>query len=438
MSRTSIVPKSKITNRLLQSLKPDTRSYIIWDSELAGFGVKVTPGGKRVFIFQYRMTEPGLASVTPPTRLTIGTLGAPFSLNEARKEAEKAALQKAQGTDPRLHKRQQIDKELSRRKLEKAAHELKFRVKAEEWLLHLDARGKSHGYRSNSASTLRRHLIPRLGNISVCDVSAEDIYSAIQAIPSSQPYVRVAVFDTAYAMLKWLSSFSGGRILTSNVASFADRPPRPAPRDRVLDRDELSKVWIAAGDLPPPWRQFFRSAILTGKRRGELSRARWQDINLDNALWEIPASATKNGKVDVVPLSDVARGIFVSLRAASNHHDAEYVFAGRRNAPIANFSKMKRTLDNIVGKNSGHIPDWRIHDLRRTFATRMQALGVRFEVTEALLNHTGKSGSGVAGIYQRHDWQNEKREAVALFASDLLADITVQTSSNVRRLGIVA
>ena len=86
--------------------------------------------------------------------------------------------------------------------------------------------------------------------------------------------------------------------------------------------------------------------------------------------------------------------------------------------PISGISKAKRQIDLEIAKaNDGKtIPHWRIHDLRRTVATGLQKLGIRFEVTEAVLNHISGSKSGVAGIYQQHDWIDEKRDALDQWA----------------------
>jgi integrase len=106
------------------------------------------------------------------------------------------------------------------------------------------------------------------------------------------------------------------------------------------------------------------------------------------------------------------------------------VFTTTGRTPISGFSRAKQHLDAAMlkiakaqavgaGKDpeSVCIADWRIHDLRRTMATGFQKLGIRFEVTEATLNHvSGMSRAGVAGVYQQHDWKEEKRDALEKWA----------------------
>lgn len=96
------------------------------------------------------------------------------------------------------------------------------------------------------------------------------------------------------------------------------------------------------------------------------------------------------------------------------------IFMTASGAGFTGYAKGKNKLDEIIAERRGEpLPPWRLHDLRRTIATNFQRLGVRFEVTEAILNHVGSARSGVAGIYQRYDWKAEKREALGLWNQHL-------------------
>ena len=106
---------------------------------------------------------------------------------------------------------------------------------------------------------------------------------------------------------------------------------------------------------------------------------------------------------------------------------------------MSGFSRAKARLDAAIVKlvtkeaqgsdEAIEVAPWRIHDLRRTVATGLQRLGVRFEVTEAVLNHVSGSRSGVAGVYQRHDWALEKREALDLWAGHITAILAISEIS---------
>lgn len=179
---------------------------------------------------------------------------------------------------------------------------------------------------------------------------------------------------------------------------------------------------------------FFRWLILTGQRRSEVAGIRWDELDQTSEVWTIPVGRAKNGVTHVVPLvpeiiADLDHlSLSLSLQQAAN---AEVPDA--RNWPttgtngrtaISGITKAKKALDEAASKVRSCTPikHWRIHDLRRTMATGFQRLGVRFEVTEATLNHVSGAKGGVAGIYQQHGWKDEKRSALkawALYVADL-------------------
>jgi integrase len=164
--------------------------------------------------------------------------------------------------------------------------------------------------------------------------------------------------------------------------------------------------------------------MLTGQRRDEVAGMTWVELSEDLATWTIPASRTKNGIHHLVPLSQPARELLHALptdgpgdvQGARQRAKLALVFPGERRTPFSGWSKAKSALDAASG-----ISGWWLHDLRRTLATGLQRLGVRLEVTEAVLNHLSGSRAGVVGIYQRHDWAEEKRAAVDAWSAHLLA-----------------
>ena len=204
------------------------------------------------------------------------------------------------------------------------------------------------------------------------------------------------------------------RLVQSNP--FATAPTddfRTEARDRVLTDDELAAVWRAAAADTASFGRLVRLLILTGQRREEVAGLSWPELSDDRLTWTIPGSRTKNGKVHLVPLSEIAREQLPATPPA-DERETELVFPGRRGTPFNGWSKCKVQID----KDSG-VTDWRIHDLRRTLATGLQRLGVRLEVTEAVLNHVSGSRAGIVGVYQRHDWAAEKRAALDAWAGHL-------------------
>ena len=198
-----------------------------------------------------------------------------------------------------------------------------------------------------------------------------------------------------------------------------------AKRERVLSDDEIGEVWRAA--VSAPYGTIIRLLILTGQRRGEVAGMTWGELSDDLSTWTIPGERTKNGAVHMVPLSEPARALLRGIlpgdiketkRVASD----ALVLPGAASTPFSGWSKAKAALDRAVADARGaSLAPWSVHDLRRTVATGLQRLGVRLEVTEAVLNHISGSRAGIAGVYQRHDWATEKRAALDAWAAHVLA-----------------
>jgi integrase len=193
------------------------------------------------------------------------------------------------------------------------------------------------------------------------------------------------------------------------LPAIGERPKR----DRVLSDDELVAIWQAASATLPPFGNIVRLLILTGQRVAEVSGMGWAELSPDLSTWTIAASRAKNGVPHLVPLSRLAQEILRGLPRAG-----EIIMPGRAEGAFNGFSKAKARLDTTSG-----VADWTLHDLRRTMATGLQRLGVRLEVTEAVLNHISGSRAGIVGIYQRHDWAAEKRAALDAWAAHVRAAI---------------
>ena len=146
----------------------------------------------------------------------------------------------------------------------------------------------------------------------------------------------------------------------------------------------------------------------------------WGELSLSSRVWTIPGSKTKNGEAQLLPLTSAIWHEIKPLYR-SPARGGRYVFATSGESHITAFSSAKKRLDCEIDRlcPGDAPPGWRFHDLRRTFATGLQRLGARFEVTEGLLNHvSGKAG--VVGVYQRHDWSSEKRRALAQWSSRMV------------------
>jgi integrase len=148
---------------------------------------------------------------------------------------------------------------------------------------------------------------------------------------------------------------------------------------------------------------------------------RWDELDLDAGTWSLPGERTKNGHAHVVPLPAEAVAL---LRTVKRRKDAVFVFEGPAKTAMTGFGKMKERLDVALVEAAADAnrtaAPWVLHDLRRTLATGLQRLGVRLEVTEAVLNHVSGTRSGIVGVYQRHGWEKEKAEALKAWTAHVL------------------
>jgi integrase len=192
----------------------------------------------------------------------------------------------------------------------------------------------------------------------------------------------------------------------------------------VLADAELATLWTAAGKLGAPWPGVIRLMLLTGQRRGEVAGMRWAEVDLDAGLWALPGERTKNGRSHTVPLAPAAVDL---LRGLNKRKGAVLVFEGARRTVPSGFGKVAVALSTalaVAEKDEGRKPvPFVLHDLRRSVATGFQRLGIRLEVTEAMLNHVSGSRSGIVGVYQRHGWEREKAAAAEAWASHLMAAV---------------
>jgi integrase len=411
----------RINKSSVDATHPAEKEVLLWDDKIAGFGLKVTPTGAKTYLFQYRLG--GRAGKT--RRVTIGKHGA-LTPDGARKEAERLVRLIAQGLDPQQQKQDNARKSV----------DLAFKGYAATFVEDcLKVRWKA-SYKDGEA-LLRLYAIPALGSKPLHEINRADIRAVLNKAKG-----KVATSRNLFAVLRRLFRWavSQGDIESSPLNGM-EPPPLPVKRDRVLPDAELRLAWQAAEELGYPFGPFVRLLIVTGQRLEEVSGLDWSELTKASAMWALPASRAKNGNASMVPLSKLAVTELNALAKRSGRKDGwprtGFVFSTTGKTSVSGHSRAKRRLDKemaLLAKKSEDvraIAPWRFHDLRRTLATGMQRLGVRFEVTEAILNHVSGSKAGVAGVYQLHDWGPEKKAALAAWSDHVEGLLTEKDGTNV-------
>lgn len=438
--------KAPITKRTVDAAKPGKAEFVIWDDggreTVKGFGLKVTPAGGKVYLYQYRIARPGKAAQTTPRKYTIGKHG-DLTPDQARDRARDLAAMVAQGIDPR---QRELDALAAEDEAARRASDLAFESVAERWLAEyeLGRRPRSYG---QAKLVIHKHLMPTLRGKALPSIARADLQAILDGIPARQQASRRTVYAYASIFFGW--AFQRGDIVENPVPALA-KPKAVKARDRVLSDEELATIWQATADLRAPLGAFYRVLLLTGQRREEVAGMDWAELDRATSTWTIPAARAKNGAAHIVPLADTVLAeldrlaLARQLKAKETEPDAKRwpkagpVMSIRGGVSLSCFSQAKRLLDAEtvkVRKEAGALAPWRVHDLRRTLATGLQRLGVRFEVTEAVLNHVSGAKGGVAGIYQRHDWREEKRSALEAWARHVAAILKPAEETNVVPIG---
>jgi integrase len=243
----------------------------------------------------------------------------------------------------------------------------------------------------------------RFGRQNVADITPKQILQQLDGLPKSQKRHVFAAGRTAFA---WMER---RHMIDRSPFARLEIPPDNPSRSRVLTDDELRAIFRTARAGTGHFERIVSLLALTGQRPREIASLQWAWIKGDTI--EFPAEIAKNGQAWAIPLGPEALAVIASAPRFSG----PYVFpalrlAGPNTTVFNGWGKPKASFDQACG-----VSDWQLRDLRRTFATNLQRLGVRLEVTEALLNHVSGSRRGVVGIYQRYQWLPEMREAVLTF-----------------------
>lgn len=260
-----------------------------------------------------------------------------------------------------------------------------------------------------------KYVIPEIGGRLADSITRADITGLIDGIQA--PTMGRAVGAQLSAFYSWAMPRLDR--LEVNPCRDAWKPPKPPSRDRVLAEDEIRAFWKAANEEPAPFGPAFRLLLLTLQRRDEVFSADVEEFDLKSATWTIPGSRAKNGVAHIVPLAAAAIAEIEPL-IGKRRQGKLFPARGKSENGASGISKSWSRIRAAVEKELARpVERFTIHDLRRTGATGLQRLGIRLEVTEAVLNHVSGTRGGIVGVYQRHHFTEEKRTALDLWAVDL-------------------
>ncbi len=379
------------------------------DDKVTGLRIRVGSGGSKTFVLRKRVAG-------RPVNLTLGKWHpTAFTLTDARRKARSLSS----------------DLETSSDALAKAKTVVRSsRVGTVsdmfgDYLAYIRDEKKNRQWQE-SERVFKKHVLPVIGDRLADTVTRGDVSRLVDGIDGP------GAARGAHAQISAFYSWAMPRLdnLPANPARDAGRPPKGRARQRVLSKAELMELWKASDAEPFPWRAAIKLLILTGARRNEVFAADRVEFNLDEALWTIPSERAKNGNTHLLHLSEAAIAVLKTVPAIGNNPK---LFPASRGGEghASGYSKAATRMREKVEAGTGVPGDWTWHDIRRTVATGMQRLGVRLEVTKAVLNHVSGTRGGIVGVYQRHDFADEKRHALNLWAAEVNSIVTGQERGNV-------
>jgi len=261
---------------------------------------------------------------------------------------------------------------------------------------------------------IRNELLPAWGKRLVADITHRDIREVIERVVDRGVVTYGHnVFDAVNALLNFAAAQDAIETNPARLLRRSDILPPKKPRQRVLTDTELQALWRASERMGYPYGPMYHLLLLTGCRLDEVAGARWREFGLERKTWTIPAARFKSDAEHVVSLTDAAMAVLETL---PRFERGDHLFSTRfGEQAIGGFSKAKRRLDALMSEEI-ELQPFINHDLRRTVRTRLSALKVQDHVAEMVIGHGRK---GIARVYDMHKFDDEKREALTLWAAKL-------------------
>lgn len=437
------------TQAAIDRLKPPAEGRVTyWDRYTPGFGLRISaprPGSKdarRTWIAMGRVDG-------KPVMTTLGTTATIPKVDRAREAARAAILKMRAGTKPLEERKAEQARRAAAAKVAaeaaRAAVEGQFGKVVERFLTE---RGRAEGWAAKYAGEVERifrhDILPRWGEKHVAAITTADVEALLRAKAATRERSRKgtnggATTQANRTLLRLATFFRWAikkKLIAENPTEGIEPLIKERARDRVLIDNEIIWFWRGAERAGWPFAEIFRLLLLTAQREGEVSGMRWSEVDLQNRLWTIPKERNKSGRQHIVYLSELAVEIIGTLPRIGG----DLVFPTKTGNQLSSFSRAKDRLDALMtaqrreatGKPDAELPAWVIHDLRRTAATVMaEQLKVAPHVVDKILNHATGTIRGVAAIYNRGEYADERKAALEALGRWVAALVRPSGAGNV-------
>ena len=423
------VQHDALTDQRVRALTPGTTPIDVRDGELRGLILTVLPSGRKQFSLRYRYQG-------KQRRLVLGSYPG-LSLAKARIVARKQQSAIDGDADP-----------AGERHTAKAKRTDTIAALVDDYL---DEHARPHkDTAAEDARVLTVDVLPYWRDRSAREITRNDVKDVLRRIVKRGSPVMA---NRTLAIVRKMFNYAIDEEWIDGNPAARLKPSAEVSRERVLTPEEIRRLWRVlshppdTADKPAPGRKratgpkddplcpisaplaaLLKVRFLTAQRGGEVALMRWADVDLETGWWVIPGTDTKNGEAHRVPL--VAEAIAL-IRAQqpdpddADNDDQEYVFVGRGGAIRDRAKKAPAVIARVLGF------DFRGHDLRRTAATKMAEAGIPRAHIARVLNHV-EGGPRATQVYDRYDYDKEKRVALDTWARTLTAILDEQNADNVR------
>lgn len=407
--------EKKFSDKKIKALKPKDYIYDLREPNGNGFAIRVFPSGEKswVFIYTYQGRK---------RRMTLGKYPT-MTLANAKIEHRKAlGILETSKKDPALlQKAEKIEirdsstvEGLIEEYLEKWAKERKRSWKEDQRILYKDVR-------------------PSWGKIKAKDITKRDVILLLDKVKERGAPI---IANRTFACIRRMFNFAVERdILTTTPCLSIKAPTKENRRDRCLSTEEIKDFWLSLDTTPmlESTKLALKFQLVTAQRKGEVVAAEWDEIDLITGWWTIPAEKAKNGNLHRIPLSKLAIDLLQEIKNLSG--ESQWLFPStKNNLPMRGQSvdhALRRSISSFAALKQNITP----HDLRRTAATHMTALGISRLVVSKILNH---AESGVTSIYDVHSYDKEKLHALEAWGNKLKEMIYGLPVNNIVQLNKMA
>jgi integrase len=396
------MPTKKLTDLFVERAPMPARGRIeYFDAGFPGLALRVTDKSRKSWSLFYRFNG-------RLRRFTIGTYPA-IKPAQARREAITALERVRQGVDPAEERR-------TRRSTPSPEAET-FGAVAEDYLDRHVRKNCAPVTYTEAKRDLECNVLPKWRHRPIASISRRDVIDLVDSIVARGVGIQA---NRTLARLRALFNWAVEKDRISNSpADWMKLPTKERARDRSLTDNEICWFWQACGEIGWPFGPLFKLLLLNAQRRDEVGGMRWVEVDLDKRTWTLPRQRAKSDREHEVQLSGAAVNIMRSLLRIGGGRNGKdgLVFTTTGRTPVSGFGNAKRRLDALMAKArrrslDTNIPDWRLHDLRRTAATGMARLNFPPHVVDKVLNHVSGTIRGVAAVYNRFEYLDERRKAL--------------------------